>query len=162
MITDDIKNTYLDVKKRNCCDNKCKMPLGRIPKHVVLKGELLTKNMPQRPKICDCIVFQSDGRVCVSLAELKFTRITQHDMDDIREKFENAASCAVRILRETGWRATPTLIPILLVKSRDVSLVKYFESHPITLLDQPHYIQYEKCGSTLRAILDSLSDSAGR
>ena len=92
-----IKNHYPHAIKKKCCEQQCSLNLADIGKHVVLKGELLVpKNLPTKPKICDCLVFSSDNRLRISVVELKSR---SKDWASVEEQLSGGREYAYKILK---------------------------------------------------------------
>lgn len=149
MIIQKIKRKY-NFAKLDCCDEQCSLRVDTGKNHVILKGELLTQNQPE--KICDCIIFQDDKKIII--VELKSNSI---HAGDIKTKFTNSGQKAISMANalESG---SFSLFMILLTKS-----YKNYVAHDrirrtkINIYGKKYLILPKKCGASLKAILDSIS-----
>lgn len=89
MILQKIESKYATAKI-SCCNEKCKLRIGRKHNFIMLKGELLVKNQPE--KMCDCILFQDNQKIAV--IELKSSSL---DAGKIIEKFTNSGKKSLSI-----------------------------------------------------------------
>ena len=109
MIVNKIKDKYA-YAMIDCCDERCKIRIDTKKNFVILKGELLATGT-QKNKMCDCIIFQDDGKI--SHIELKSRSL---NVAKIIEKFDNGWKSSCKIARAEDPNSDFGLFFILLAK----------------------------------------------
>lgn len=129
-----------------CCDEHCRINMGRTPRAVILKGEYLRVKHPQ--KMCDCLIFRSDMKII--LAELKGKDIKP---SAIHEKLFNGATEAIKIWSEVT-KKTPALLFVVVAKSfKNNAPHVRIRRDRIKIQNVKYPIQIAKCGSSIDQIM---------
>ncbi len=89
MFIQKIKSKY-SIAKISRCNEQCKIDVRNKHNFVMLKGESLVQNQPE--KMCDCIVFQDNKKIAI--IELKTKSL---DADKIIDKFTNSGKKSISI-----------------------------------------------------------------
>lgn len=150
MLLNKIKTTYSEAII-SCCNERCKLYFDEKKNRVMLKGELLVQNRPE--KICDCIIFQDDKTI--SMVELKSKLL---NVNKIIAKFENSGKQSACIINSFTHDDDFRMYFILLAKS-----YKNFIAHEIlgkkriNINGKKHPIFLGKCKCSLEGIIRKAS-----
>ena len=141
-----ILSKYEKSKVDSCCDHGCSLPIDDKLERLILKGDMLEKNMGK--KMCDCVIFRENRTII--LVELK-TKIRRYR--DFKEKFANAAEKSLKISKECGEECSIAGIVIMKkkgVKKNIFSIIEH-EARPVIHGKKPK-IFFGTCGCTLSMV----------
>lgn len=112
---------------------------------MILKGEIVDP----RNKMCDCLVFRSDGKIV--LVELKST--VQH-AQKIAEKFKKSITASLNIASEAGSRPNRVVL-VLLAKRHGRTVESHWIKHQRLKHGNDTYpIHLGSCGDLMSKFVD--------
>ena len=142
-----IKRDYAYALRSRCSESGCTLRLDRLSNRVVLKGD----DICQDRKMCDCIIFITNGSATIAIVELKSK--TAHT-SEILDKLTNSSEIALDILEKYANRhMKPILLHILLHKGLDGSERRKMERSRIRVKGEKHDIIRKPCGTSLYKII---------
>lgn len=140
-----IKENCKSFRIKCCSEKQCKLKIDTTKKFVILKGELIVKNRPQ--KICDCLIFQNDGRIILVELKSKSLNSTQ-----IHDKFTNSVKEAMYIVDDP--KSNLKLFFVLLTKSHtNSSTFNALKQTKIRVHGVRYNIRMNRCGESLKRII---------
>jgi len=151
-----MQNPELEDKIVSSCTergSKCKLKLGGMNEHIVLKGELLCSDQ----KICDCFVFAKEVDLgIVALVELKSRSV---HASEIEEKLENSLERAIEILDDCGVSVKDVRIYLIVLAKNWSSNTEHkrIRRSAIKIRGIKEGIITGKCDNSLRDIISRLN-----
>lgn len=104
-----IASEYAHAAVPKCREHDCRIDLAGLPRHVILKGEILAG---QGVAACDCIIFDAGNELTASLIEVKSSSL---QTDHIKRQFESGGKKVLEMTASLG-QAEPVLVVALIAK----------------------------------------------
>lgn len=145
-----IKNKFPRATVQRCFERGCELRLDGLPRHVVLKGEILSTEK----RINDCVIFVRNNPIPIGIVELKSKTIHS---SEIEEKLTNGGKIALSIIKECPIRNKKCeFYPIVLHMGCDSSEFRIITKRKISIAGRRHDIIVKRCGVTFAEIIHFL------
>lgn len=105
-----IESGYAHAAVPKCREHDCRIDLAGLPRHVILKGEILAG---RGVAACDCIIFDAGNGLTASLIEVKSSSL---NTDRIKRQFEAGGKKVLEMTESLG-QAEPELVIALIAKT---------------------------------------------
>lgn len=128
-----------------CRDQGCRIGCAKLPRHAILKGEILVADRP----MCDCVIVIDSSPVVVALVELRSRSV---DATKVVKKLQNATAVATQIMARIGL-TDYVLAHMVLARGWRTSEYRVLTSNSVAHLGRHYHILPRRCGCELNDVL---------